>query len=111
MLSTQRAAEPAVRSAAAPLLEVHGLTVPCRSEQKWLQALTNIGFSLSPGEILGIVGESGSGKTQILLTMMGLLAVNGRATGSVKLRGDEIFNRPGDRLDRIRGATMTMIFQ
>jgi len=112
MLSTLRAAEAThTRSGAAPLLEVQGLTLRFQRNRKVLQALTDVGFGLSPGEILGIVGESGSGKTQILLTMMGLLAENGDAFGSVKLRGDEILNLPGDKLDRIRGSTMTMIFQ
>ncbi|HEY7687728.1 MAG TPA: oligopeptide/dipeptide ABC transporter ATP-binding protein, partial [Dongiaceae bacterium] len=50
-------------------------------------------------------------KTQILMSMMGLLAANGRATGSVKLRGEEILNLPDDKLDLIRGSRMSMIFQ
>jgi oligopeptide transport system ATP-binding protein len=112
MLSTPRAAETRRSgSASASLLEVRGLTLRFRKDRKSLQALTDIDFNLAPGEILGIVGESGSGKTQILLTMMGLLAENGRASGSVRLRGDEILNLPSDRLDRIRGSVMTMIFQ
>jgi len=111
MLSTPRAAEVRASGTAAPLLEVQGLTVRFRTERKSLQALTDIGFSMAPGEILGIVGESGSGKTQILLTMMGLLAENGRAFGSVKLHGEEVLNLPSDKLDRIRGSRMTMIFQ
>ena len=112
MLSTQRAAETRRSStASASLLEVHGLTLRFRKDRKLLQALTDVDFSLAPGEILGIVGESGSGKTQILLTMMGLLAENGSASGSVRLCGDEILNLPSDRLDRIRGSVMTMIFQ
>jgi oligopeptide transport system ATP-binding protein len=112
MLSTPRAAETRRSStASASLLEVQGLTLRFRKDRKSLQALTDIDFNLAPGEILGIVGESGSGKTQILLTMMGLLAENGSATGSIRLRGDEILNLPSDRLDRIRGSVMTMIFQ
>jgi ABC-type glutathione transport system ATPase component len=66
MLSTPRAAEAQLSAAAAPLLEVRGLTVRFRTGRKPLQALTDIGFNMMPGEILGIVGESGSGKTQIL---------------------------------------------
>ncbi len=110
MPSTPKAAE-APSSSAAPLLEVQGLTLRFRRDRNSLQALTDITFGLAPGEILGIVGESGSGKTQILLTMMGLLAENGRAFGSVKLRGEEILNLSSEKLDRIRGSRMTMIFQ
>lgn len=110
MPSIPKAAE-APASSAAPLLEVQGLTLRFRRDRNSLQALTDITFGLAPGEILGIVGESGSGKTQILLTMMGLLAENGRAFGSVRLRGEEILNLSSDKLDRIRGSRMSMIFQ
>jgi oligopeptide transport system ATP-binding protein len=96
---------------AAALLEVQGLTIRFRAGNKREQAVSEVAFSLRPGEILGIVGESGSGKTQILMSMMGLLAENGRASGSVKLRGAEILNLPTDKLDQIRGSVMTMIFQ
>ncbi|HVR67014.1 MAG TPA: oligopeptide/dipeptide ABC transporter ATP-binding protein [Verrucomicrobiae bacterium] len=93
------------------LLEVQGLTIQFRAGNKRVEAVSDVAFSLRPGEILGIVGESGSGKTQILMSMMGLLAANGRSTGSVKLRGEEILNLTTDKLDQIRGSVMTMIFQ
>jgi oligopeptide transport system ATP-binding protein len=111
MLSTQRAAEAVPAKASAALLEVQGLTIRFRSGGKTVQAVSDVSFSLRPGEILGIVGESGSGKTQILMSMMGLLAANGRSSGSVRLRGEEVLNLPSDKLDQIRGSAMTMIFQ
>ena len=45
------------------------------------------------------------------MSLMGLLAKNGGATGSVKLRGQEILGMQDDQLDKLRGASMSMIFQ
>jgi oligopeptide transport system ATP-binding protein len=42
---------------------------------------------------------------------MGLLAKNGRSTGSARYRGREILNLPARRLNEVRGAKIAMIFQ
>ena len=42
---------------------------------------------------------------------MGLLAKNGRSTGSVRYRGKEILNLPPRQLNEIRGDDLAMIFQ
>ena len=76
-----------------------------------LAAVGGVSFTLGQNETLGIVGESGSGKSQILMSIRGLLARNGTASGSVKLRGQEILGMRDDELDKLRGASMSMIFQ
>src|SRR5690606_17611460 len=68
-------------------------------------------FKVDPFNGGGSVGESGSGKSQIMMAAMGLLAANGRAQGSVTYRGQELIGLPREKLNRIRGAKITMIFQ
>ncbi|MBI1237301.1 MAG: dipeptide ABC transporter ATP-binding protein [Alphaproteobacteria bacterium] len=94
-----------------PILSVEDLAVTFSTPDGAVEAVKGINLHINPGECLAVVGESGSGKSQTFLSAMGLLASNGRATGSIRYRGTEILNlRPG-KLNRIRGKSMTMIFQ
>jgi oligopeptide transport system ATP-binding protein len=93
------------------VLEVQDLTTRFATPDGEVLAADHVGFAIGEGESLGVVGESGSGKTQIFLSVMGLLAKNGRSTGSVRYRGREILNLPPRRLNEIRGDELAMIFQ
>lgn len=94
-----------------PLLEINNLNTRFKTMDGEVSAVNDISFSMEQGETLGIVGESGSGKTQLVLSMMGLLATNGRAEGSARFKGQELIGLPAKELNKIRGNHMAMIFQ
>jgi oligopeptide transport system ATP-binding protein len=93
------------------LLDVKGLNTRFDTPEGEVKAVTDVGFSLGEGEAIGVVGESGSGKSQVFLTILGLLAANGRAGGSARFRGVELLGLKAEQLNRIRGSRIAMIFQ
>jgi oligopeptide transport system ATP-binding protein len=111
MPSIRTSADVTAGVTAPPILSARELSVDFKLEQGWVRAVDGVSFDVRRGEVLGIVGESGSGKSQILMAAMGLTAINGRCSGSVTFEGEEILNAAPDRLDRIRGSSLSMIFQ
>ncbi|MFQ6756004.1 ABC transporter ATP-binding protein [Cereibacter sphaeroides] len=94
-----------------PVLDVKGLRVAFQTNDGEVQAVRGIDLSVMPGETVAIVGESGSGKSQTTMALMGLLAQNGRATGSALYRGRELIGLSERELNKVRGDKITMIFQ
>jgi oligopeptide transport system ATP-binding protein len=94
-----------------PVLSVRNLHVRFRTGDGILHAVKGIDLDIAPGETVAIVGESGSGKSQTMMSVMGLLASNGWAEGSVKYRGEEMVGLSPGRLNQYRGSKLTMIFQ
>jgi ABC-type microcin C transport system duplicated ATPase subunit YejF len=93
------------------ILAIDHLTVRFKTQDGVVDAVRDVSLTVKAGECLGVVGESGSGKSQTFMTVMGLLAANGRATGSARYRGQELLGLAPAALNRIRGSKMTMIFQ
>jgi len=94
-----------------PILTVENLNTQFDTPDGTVRAVSDVNFSISPGESVGVVGESGSGKSQLFLSIMGLLAKNGRAEGSVRFNDQEILGLKPSELNGIRGVKMSMIFQ
>ncbi|HZF25100.1 MAG TPA: ABC transporter ATP-binding protein [Steroidobacteraceae bacterium] len=93
------------------LLGIHDLRVAFQSHSGPVPAVDGVDLEVEAGECVAVVGESGSGKSQLFHAVMGVLPAGGRASGSARLRGQELLGRPASELNRVRGAEIAMIFQ
>jgi oligopeptide transport system ATP-binding protein len=95
----------------ADVLVVDDLDVTFSLHQSEVKAVSDLDFTLSQGETLAVVGESGSGKSQAFLSIMGLLAKNGKASGRAMLGDTNLIGMAPSELDGLRGKDIAMIFQ
>jgi oligopeptide transport system ATP-binding protein len=97
--------------ARANLLEARNLSVEFVTREGVVRAVSGVDLDLAAGEIVAVVGESGSGKSQMLLSMLGLVASNAHVSGSVRLSGEELLRAPESRLNQLRGDRIGIVFQ
>ena len=71
-------------------LDLKGVYVTAPGTRHYL--LSNVNFSLQPGEVLGVIGKSGSGKSTLARTVLGL---HGPTAGEVRIGGARL-----DQYDR-----------
>jgi oligopeptide/dipeptide ABC transporter ATP-binding protein len=111
----------------SPLLEVRHLNiefaaaavrpaVPTQSvPRRALRAVSDVSFSIAPGEVLGLVGESGSGKSITSLAIMRLLPPQARVSGEILFAENGTARNlpalPDDSMRQLRGSRIAMIFQ
>ena len=95
------------------LLSVNDLTVHFDTDEGVVEAVNDVSLDIRRGEIVGLVGESGSGKTVTAQSILRLVPrpparfIGGRAV----FNGDDLLTLPIERLRKIRGAGISMIFQ
>ncbi|MBZ4664358.1 MAG: transporter ATP-binding protein [Caloramator sp.] len=94
------------------LLEIKNLRTSFFTHVGEVQAVRGVSFHLDKGEAIGIVGESGSGKSITMMSVMRLLADNGKIVeGEILFEGRDLAKLPENEMQKVRGNEIGMIFQ
>ena len=89
------------------LLDISGLTL----QTNGTRLVSSVDLTIAPGERVGLIGESGSGKSLTAMAATGLLPANIRASGSIKLAGQQVIGASEQALNHVRGSAAAVIFQ
>lgn len=94
------------------VLTVKDLSVSFYRESGEIEAVKHVSFSLRPGEILVIMGDTGCGKSVLCKSIVKLLPDIAKIkTGQILFQGKEIANYSEEQMQKLRGASFSMIFQ
>jgi oligopeptide/dipeptide ABC transporter ATP-binding protein len=99
--------------AAPALLEIQDLRTEFRLAGATIHAVNGVSFTVDRGETLGIVGESGCGKSVTALSVLRLIPnPPGKIVGgTITLDGRNLLTLPENEMRKVRGGSISMIFQ
>jgi len=95
------------------LLEISDLTIEFTSEDTTIRAVEKVSLSLDRGQVLGLVGESGCGKSVTSMSIPRLLPSPPASIpqGKIIFDGEDLLATPIEKLRKIRGNKIGVIFQ
>ncbi len=88
-------------------LQIKDMTIAFNGEC----VVNQVNISVKKGKTTAIVGESGSGKSVTALSILCLLPNTGTVTGSICFENKELLSISEQKMRRIRGNKISMIFQ
>ena len=94
------------------ILVVNNLQTSFATEGGEVRAVDGVSFTVPKGQTIGIVGESGSGKSITSLSILRLLASNGKIKGGeILFKGTDLVKLTDKEMRTLRGNQISMIFQ
>ena len=99
-------------TAAAPLLDIRGLSVSFATRAGAFRAVEGVDLQVHPDEVLAIVGESGSGKSVAMLAVMGLLPWTATVSAErLHFAGQDLLALSPAQRRALVGKDIAMVFQ
>lgn len=96
------------------ILEINNLSINFATRDGNFKAVDNISFNIESNKTMALVGESGSGKSVTAMSILQLLPkpqASYSEASSIKFRGEEIIGASNNKLLKIRGNIVSMVFQ
>lgn len=95
------------------LLSVKDLSVSFETQNGLINIINDISFDIYSGENLAIVGESGSGKSVTALSLLRLHDESNTiySDATINFQGENLLQLPDDKIRKVRGKNIAMIFQ
>jgi len=94
------------------LLEVENLTTLFRTKRGIIKAVDNVSLSLEKGDFISVVGESGCGKSTLAYSIIRLIDSPGEiAGGKIYFDGKELTSLSEEKMRKVRGKEIGMVFQ
>ncbi|MBG1232705.1 ABC transporter ATP-binding protein [Aestuariivirga litoralis] len=94
------------------LLQMTGIKIEGKSDDKWNPIVKGVDLTLKRGEVLGLIGESGAGKSTLGLAAMGFARPGCRiSAGSIMFDGIDLVNAPEEQKRGLWGSRIAYVAQ
>lgn len=94
------------------VLRVEKLSTYFFTENGVVRAVDDVSLVVNENEVVGVVGESGCGKSTLATSIVRLVQPPGRIIkGSVLFKGLNLLELPEEKMRKIRGKRISMVFQ
>src|SRR6056297_3553804 len=94
-----------------PILELKNLSIEYETLTDNVVAVKDVNLAVGKKEALGVIGESGCGKSTLAYAIMDYLPSNGRSSGEILFKGEDLLSLTDKQMMEYRGDRIAMVYQ